>query len=67
MEAHSGGGGVVPIVLNLCIRWGWMVNAPPRSRYPRERPRYPLYMTGGLLGPSADREGYGEEKIVCSH
>jgi hypothetical protein len=62
MEAQRRREGVVPIVLDLCTRWGWMVNATPRPLYSLVRHRYPLYRTGGLMGPSADLEGCGEEK-----
>jgi len=67
MEAQRVRGGVVPIVLNLCTRWVWMVNAASRPLYPLVRPWYPLYGTGRFMGPSADLEGYGEEEICCSY
>ena len=42
---------------NLGARQGWVVNATPRPRYPRERPG--THSIGGCVGPRACLDGCG--------
>lgn len=51
-----GSKGVAPLMLNLGARWGWMVNATPRSLYPRERTPVPIGR--GLVSLVLDLDGY---------
>jgi hypothetical protein len=37
-KAQRGSRSIAQSFLNLGARWGWVVNATPRSLYPRERP-----------------------------
>jgi len=36
-EAQRWSGGIAPLILNLCARWGWVVNDTPQPLYLRER------------------------------
>jgi hypothetical protein len=55
MKAQRGSRGILYSSLNLCARWGWVVNATPRPRYPREWPG--THCTGGWVGPRAGLDG----------
>ena len=51
MKAERGSGSITLLFLNLGARWGWVVNATPRSLYPREWPG--TLCTGGWVVPRA--------------
>jgi hypothetical protein len=58
---HWGSGGVPPRILDLGIRWRWVVTFTPRSLYPQGKcPRYPLDRS--LDGPQSRYGHGGEEK-----
>ena len=48
------------IFLNFGARWGWVVNAMPRSLYSRERPG--THCIGGRVGPRAGLDGCGKSR-----
>jgi len=44
---------------------GWVVNATPRSHYPRERPG--THCTGSLVGPRAGQDKCGKSRPQRPH
>jgi hypothetical protein len=61
MEVYWGNGGIAPRILDLGIRWRWVVNFTPRPLYPqRKSPWYPL--DRGLGGHQSRSGRGGEEK-----
>jgi len=63
MEEQRGSGGISVFMLDVGVRWGWVVNATP----------WPLYPVGsssgthcerGWVGPTA---GLQRRKISCLH
>ena len=64
MQVQSGSKGVALLIHNLGARWGWMVNARPRPRYPRKGALVPVVEEGGG-GLRAGLDGYGKEKTLA--
>jgi hypothetical protein len=59
MKAHWGSGSIVPRVLDLGNRWGWVVSFTPRPLYRQEKgPWYPLHRR---LGGPQSRCGRGRK------
>jgi len=58
--AHWGSRGVVPRILDLDIRWSWVVIFTPRPLYPEGRS--PLYLLDRRLGGPLSRSGRGGEE-----
>jgi hypothetical protein len=56
-----GGGGVVPLVLHVGIRWRWVVSFPPWPLYRQEGAQYPLNRRVGSRRSGCFRE---EERLV---
>jgi hypothetical protein len=65
LKTYWGSGGIAPRILDLGIRWKWVVSFTPRPLYPRSKsPRHPLDLRLG--GPPSRSGRGGEEKIPCS-
>lgn len=61
MKAYRGKRCIAPLI-NLGIRWRWVVNLMPRSLYFRAEPQYPL---NRWLGGPQSWPGHLEEKTLC--
>jgi hypothetical protein len=60
MRTYWGSGGIAPRILDLGIRWRWVVSFTPRPLYPQGKsPQYPL---GRTLGGPQSRSGYAKGK-----
>jgi hypothetical protein len=60
MKAYWGSGSIAPRILDLCIRWRWVVSFTPRPLYPQGRSAcYPL---DRRLGWPQSRSGRGGEE-----
>jgi len=42
MNAYGMSSGIVPLILNLCTRWKWVMGFRLRPLYPCEKTRYPF-------------------------
>jgi hypothetical protein len=62
MKAQRGSSGTAVLFMKLGARWGWVVNAMPRSFYPQERPD--THRIGGWVGTRAGLDGCGK---TCPH
>jgi hypothetical protein len=62
MKTYWGSSGIAPRILDLGVRWGWVVSFTPRQIYPQEKKlRYPLDRR--LCGSQSRSGRGGEEKI----
>jgi len=60
MKAYWWSGGIVPVILDLGIRWRWVVSFTPRPLYPQGKgPWYPL---DRRLDGTQSRPGHCVEK-----
>jgi hypothetical protein len=60
MKTCWGNGGIAPRILDLGIRWTWVVSFTPRPFYPQGKsPEYPL---DRRLGGPQSRSGHGGEE-----
>jgi hypothetical protein len=58
-KAQRGSRGIA-LLFNLGAGWEWVVNATPRSLYPRERPG--THCTGGWVSPRPGLHGRGKPR-----
>jgi len=59
MKAQRGRRGI-GLLFNLGPGWEWVINATPRSPYPRERPG--THSIGGWVGPRSGLDGTGKPR-----
>jgi hypothetical protein len=65
METYSRSVGIVPRILNIDIRWRWVVSFTPRSLYPGERAPG-THRIGGWMNPKANLDAVAKRKIPAS-
>jgi hypothetical protein len=65
MEAPGGKEVQLPLILNLCTRWGWVVSITPRPRFtPGERTPV-THWIGGWVDHRAGLDAEARGKILC--
>jgi hypothetical protein len=62
MKTYWGSGGIAPHILDLGIRWRWVVSFTPRPLYPKERAPG-AHWIGGWVGPRAVLNAVVKRKI----
>jgi hypothetical protein len=63
MKAYRGSRGIASFILDLGIRWRWVVNFTPRPLCPSNRSPVPIVYEASWLDPRAGLGVYGKEKI----